>query len=137
MPRDAGPAITGPTSPGFSIFRGAVDHVSDEKNNEVGSTGGPLRPSGKRQVSGEGSTADQDNRTSAKVADVDGAKSGGSRILAFPRSVGSEVKKVIWPTGREMVTYSIVTLVFLIAITAMCTVVDLLTGEGLEFMFGL
>lgn len=111
--------------------------MSDEKNNEVGSTGGPLRPSGKRQVSGEGSTADQDNRTSAKVADVDGAKSGGSRILAFPRSVGSEVKKVIWPTGREMVTYSIVTLVFLIAITTMCTVVDLLTGEGLEFMFGL
>jgi preprotein translocase subunit SecE len=51
-----------------------------------------------------------------------GRKSGGPWSLAFPRSVGSEVKKVIWPTGREMVTYSIVTLVFLIAITAMCTV---------------
>jgi preprotein translocase subunit SecE len=111
--------------------------VSDEKNNEVGSAGGPLRPSGKRQVSGEGNTADQGNRASAKVADVDGASSGGNRALAFPRSVGSEVKKVIWPTGREMVTYSIVTIVFLIAITAMCTVVDLLAGEGLEFMFGL
>lgn len=111
--------------------------MSDEKNDEVGSAGGPLRPSGKRQVSGDG--AGQDNATggSAKVADVDGAKSGGSRVLAFPRSVGSEVKKVIWPTGREMVTYSIVTIVFLIVITAICTVVDLLTGEGLEFMFGL
>jgi preprotein translocase subunit SecE len=28
-------------------------------------------------------------------------------------------------------------IVFLVAITAMCTVVDLLAGEGLEFMFGL
>ena len=38
---------------------------------------------------------------------------------------------------REMVTYSIVTLVFLIFITALCTGVDLLAGEGIEFMFGL
>ncbi|MDN5719941.1 MULTISPECIES: preprotein translocase subunit SecE [unclassified Corynebacterium] len=111
--------------------------MSDEKNDEVGSAGGPLRPSGKRQVSGYGAAHDHDNGVSAKIADVEGSKSGGSRILAFPRSVGSEVKKVIWPTGREMVTYSIVTIVFLIVITAICTVVDLLTGEGLEFMFGL
>lgn len=112
--------------------------MSDDKNNEAGAAGGPLRPSGKRQISGDGNAAGQDNRASARVTDVDGAgKSGGSKVLEFPKSVGSEVSKVIWPTGREMVTYSIVTIVFLIVITALCTGVDMITGEGIEFMFGL
>ncbi|HIW90879.1 MAG TPA: preprotein translocase subunit SecE [Candidatus Corynebacterium avicola] len=118
--------------------------MSDDKNNadrtdNVG--GSPLRPSGKRQVSNsEASPAGAaSSRSDITVSKEDGTsgKSGGARALAFPRSVGSEMKKVIWPTGREMFTYSIVTLVFLIFITALCTGVDLLAGEGIEFMFGL
>ncbi|MGO3362910.1 MAG: preprotein translocase subunit SecE [Corynebacterium sp.] len=112
--------------------------MSDDKNNDTGAAGSPLRPSGKRQVSESGNGADRDSRSEIKVSD-DAATSGGagSKVLAFPRSVGSELKKVIWPTSREMVTYSIVTIVFLIVITALCTGVDLLTGEGINFMFGL
>lgn len=114
--------------------------MSDDKNNETGAAGGPLRPSGKRQISGDGSAAGPDGHASARIADVEAtgkSTSGPNRVLEFPKSVGSEVGKVIWPTSREMVTYSIVTIVFLIVITALCTGVDMITGEGIEFMFGL
>jgi preprotein translocase subunit SecE len=119
--------------------------VSDDKNNDTGSdnaAGSPLRPSGKRQVSGagNGSAGAAAERSEISVSGADSAgsgKKGGSRVLAYPRSVGSELKKVIWPTGREMVTYTVVTLVFLILITGLCTGVDLLAGEGIKFMFGL
>ena len=118
--------------------------MSDDKNNadrndNVG--GSPLRPSGKRQGSNSQGTPAGASSAGSDITvsreDATSGKGAGARVLAFPRSVGSEMKKVIWPTGREMVTYSIVTLVFLIFITALCTGVDLLAGEGIKFMFGL
>ena len=46
------------------------------------------------------------------------------------------MRKVIWPTGREMVTYSLVVLVFLILMTALVAGVDYVTGLGVRWVFG-
>lgn len=36
------------------------------------------------------------------------------RIVRFMREVAAELRKVIWPTKKEMTTYSIVVVIFLI-----------------------
>ena len=46
------------------------------------------------------------------------------------------MKKVIWPTGREMVSSVIITVIFLVIMVALCASVDFLTHEGVEFIFG-
>jgi preprotein translocase subunit SecE len=108
--------------------------VSERKSTD----NGQLRPSGKRQLEDADGTTTKTAKVSAatRVNGPDGREKRGG-VLAYPKSVGSEVKKVIWPTGREMVTYTIVTLLFLIVITALCAGVDVLTGKGVEFIFGL
>ncbi|MDH2455716.1 preprotein translocase subunit SecE [Corynebacterium bovis] len=93
-----------------------------------------LRPSGKRQVTGSATTARATPRET-RTRDT-GGDTAGRGPVGFVRGVGSELSKVIWPTGREMVTYTLVVLVFLIVITAICAGVDFGTGKGVEFMFG-
>jgi preprotein translocase subunit SecE len=42
----------------------------------------------------------------------------------FTRQVGAELRKVIWPTRRELGTYTTVALVFVIIMTAIVTSLD-------------
>lgn len=107
--------------------------MSERKSTE----NGRLQPSGKRQLGDVDGITTKTARVSAatRVNGPDGKEHRGG-VLAYPKSVGTEVKKVIWPTGREMVTYTAVTLVFLIIVTALCAGVDVLTGKGVEFIFG-
>jgi preprotein translocase subunit SecE len=48
---------------------------------------------------------------------------GGNRIARFVREVIAEMVKVIWPTRKELITYTIVVVVF---VTIMITLVSLL-----------
>lgn len=92
-----------------------------------------LRPSGKRQITGseKGRTA---TVASARVTDDAGHGSRGP--VAYVGSVGREMKKVIWPTGREMVSSVVITVIFLVIMVAVCATVDFLSHEGIEFIFG-
>ena len=42
------------------------------------------------------------------------------------------MKRVIWPTGRQMVNYTAIVLAFLIVLTAIVAGVDFLAGLGVE-----
>ena len=42
----------------------------------------------------------------------------------FARQVAAELRKVIWPTRRELGTYTAVALVFVIIMTALVTALD-------------
>lgn len=44
----------------------------------------------------------------------------------------SEVRKVVWPTAKQMVTYTLVVFAFLIVLTALVSGVDFLAGAGVE-----
>ena len=48
------------------------------------------------------------------------------------REMRSELKKVVWPTAKEMVQYTLITFLFLIVLTALVWGVDSLTGLGVE-----
>ncbi len=59
-----------------------------------------------------------------------------NRITRFLREVVAELRKVIWPNRKEMVTYTIVVLVFVSFMIAFVALLDFLFGQGVLFLFG-
>ena len=58
------------------------------------------------------------------------------RIGLFYRQVMAELRKVIWPTRRELITYFSVVLVFVTALTALVALLDFLFGHVVLYVFG-
>jgi preprotein translocase subunit SecE len=52
------------------------------------------------------------------------AKRDRTTPAVFTRQVVAELRKVIWPTRRELTTYTVVALVFVIFMTAIVTSLD-------------
>lgn len=112
-----------------------------------------LRPSGKRSargrrsstgVSGTDGGTDSDTgsavavkeRKKKKKASAEDSRNPFVRIWLFLTQVVAELKKVIWPTRREMITYTIVVLVFVIVMTAFISGLDLAFAKGVLWLFG-
>ncbi|GAA0595150.1 preprotein translocase subunit SecE [Kutzneria viridogrisea] len=58
------------------------------------------------------------------------------RLLRFLREVVSELRKVIWPTRKMLVTYTIVVLVFVAVMVALVYGLDFLFVAGISWLFG-
>lgn len=104
--------------------------MSDDQNTGASEAS---RPTGKRQLSGV-STASYEAKRAPVVAASAPAKDAkyGGGVVSFLPEVVSEIRKVIWPTARQMVTYTIVVLVFLVILTALVSGVDFIAGLGVE-----
>jgi preprotein translocase subunit SecE len=65
-------------------------------------------------------------------------RSGGRirNIGTFYKQVVAELRKVIWPTRNELVTYTSVVVVFVLIITGIVAVFDLIFGKGVLVVFG-
>jgi preprotein translocase subunit SecE len=59
-----------------------------------------------------------------------------ARILRYLREVVSEMRKVIWPTRKEMITYAIVVVVFLVFMVALTWALDLGFAHAVLAIFG-
>ena len=59
-----------------------------------------------------------------------------SRFVRFLREVVAELRKVIWPTRSQLVTYTLVVLVFVSFMVGLVTLLDYLFGRGVLFLFG-
>ena len=68
----------------------------------------------------------------------DASRDGGRlrNIGTFYKQVVSELRKVIWPTRKELVTYTTVVVVFVLIITSIVAVFDLAFGKGVLAIFG-
>jgi preprotein translocase subunit SecE len=70
----------------------------------------------------------------------DGARPGKvslpSRFVRFLREVVAELRKVIWPTRNQLVTYTIVVLIFVSFMVALVSLLDFVFGRGVLFLFG-
>ena len=105
--------------------------ADDEDDDEPGSTRArrpaPSRPAGR---DGTGTRS----RAAAERARVE---SGQKRSLArFLREVVAELRKVIWPGRRELITYTTVVIVFVAFIVALVAGLDLLFAQGVIAVFG-
>jgi preprotein translocase subunit SecE len=58
------------------------------------------------------------------------------RLALFIRQVLNELSKVVTPTRRELITYSLVVLVFVIIMMAIVSGLDIVFGALIDFVFG-
>ncbi|MFR9753313.1 preprotein translocase subunit SecE [Nocardia sp. 004] len=130
--------------------RGA--HAADEGDG----TAATIRPSGKRSArrtragsspqkssprtdTGALATLDRPSQKAPKTADRTARKKPGNpfkRLIKFLREVIAELRKVIWPNRKQMVTYTSVVLVFVIFMVAFISGLDLAFIKGVSWLFG-
>ena len=58
------------------------------------------------------------------------------RIGGFFREVVSELRKVIWPTRKELITYTTIVIAFVTVMTAIVGLLDFGFGKGILWAFG-
>ena len=63
-------------------------------------------------------------------------RSGGNRIGGFFREVVSELRKVIWPTRKELLTYTGVVIAFVTVMTTIVALLDFGFGKAILATFG-
>jgi preprotein translocase subunit SecE len=93
--------------------------AADEYGEEPAGRGGPDRPRG-------GGTA---------VGTRPGGR-GFGRIGRFVREVVAELRKVIWPTRKELVTYAVVVIVFISVMMTIIAGYDVVFSRIVQFVFG-
>jgi preprotein translocase subunit SecE len=59
-----------------------------------------------------------------------------AKLARFLREVVAELRKVIWPTRNQLVTYTIVVLVFVSFMVALVWLLDLAFAQGVQYVFG-
>jgi preprotein translocase subunit SecE len=59
-----------------------------------------------------------------------------SRLMRFLREVVAELRKVIWPSRKQMITYTVVVIVFLIIMVALVSGLDVLFHLVVEKVLG-
>jgi preprotein translocase subunit SecE len=59
-----------------------------------------------------------------------------SRLALFIRQVVVELRKVIWPTRKELIAYTTVVIVFVLAMAGIVAVLDYAFTKGVLFVFG-
>jgi preprotein translocase subunit SecE len=67
-----------------------------------------------------------------------GSRSRGpvAGLSLYYRQVVAELRKVIWPSRRDLITYTIVALVFVTVMVAIVAVLDVLFAKGVLQVFG-
>ncbi|WP_216914917.1 preprotein translocase subunit SecE [Nocardia noduli] len=59
-----------------------------------------------------------------------------SKLIKFLREVVAELRKVIWPNRKQMITYTSVVLVFVVFMVAFISGLDLAFIKGVNWLFG-
>lgn len=58
------------------------------------------------------------------------------RIPLFLRQVNAELRKVVWPTKPQLVTYTTVVIVFVVLVAILVSILDLAFARLMLFVFG-
>ncbi|MBF6172818.1 preprotein translocase subunit SecE [Nocardia blacklockiae] len=118
-------------------------HASDDDD-----TAAVSRPSGKRSARrartsslDTGAVATIERAPDSRKASKTDKKARGSanpfkRLVKFLREVVSELRKVIWPNRKQMVTYTSVVLVFVVFMVAFIYGLDVAFIKGVDWLFG-
>ena len=112
------PAPKGKASGGARASAGTRDKVSQAKGQDKAKTEGKTGPTPKRDAK----TRRQDSLV--------------GRFVRFLREVWGELKKVVWPTRKQMGTYTAVVLVFLAFMISLVFGLDYMWGQAVGLVFG-
>ncbi len=89
-------------------------------------------------ATGLGSADDRDppRRGGAPGGTKEGRRNPFRAVLTYYRQVVAELRKVIWPTRRELVTYTAVVLVFVVFMVAIVSLFDFGASQAVLKVFG-
>ncbi len=59
-----------------------------------------------------------------------------TRLALFIRQVVAELRKVIWPTRKELIAYTTVVIVFVLVMAGIIAAFDFVFTRGVLFVFG-
>jgi preprotein translocase subunit SecE len=59
-----------------------------------------------------------------------------ARLSLYYRQVVAELRKVIWPTRSELISYTAVVIVFVLIVIAYISVLDVIFGRVVLAIFG-
>ena len=124
--------------------------MSDEPEGTGAVSTQPARPTGKRSRRGPADDADTSSGAQEAPALEDTGKgkkktkkaAKGPRrnpiayVINYLREVIGELRKVIWPNRKQMVTYTMVVLVFLAFMVTLIGLVDLGVAKVVMMVFG-
>ncbi len=99
------------------------------RERRAGSTPSGTGKSGSTTAAGRRSTGSGNGRGAA-------ADSPWSRLVRFLREVVAELRKVIWPTRKQLVNYTAVVLVFLVVMVTFVALLDMGFGRVIFYVFG-
>jgi preprotein translocase subunit SecE len=60
----------------------------------------------------------------------------GGRITRFVREIISEMRKVLWPTRKELITYTIVVIIFVVIMVSIVAGLDIGFAKLVLTVFG-
>ena len=91
------------------------------------------RPSGSAGRPGRGDQRDGEQRGRGRASE---RRAERTSPATFYRQVVAELRKVVWPTQQQLITYFIVVLVFVLVMMALVSVLDLAFGKLVFAVFG-
>jgi preprotein translocase subunit SecE len=112
------------------------DVPGDDELRADAAAGGDV-PDDADHATGSGDTALAERSASSESPKAK-KRSGGpfGRVGGFFREVVSELRKVIWPTRKELLTYTGVVIVFVVVVTAIVSGLDYVFGKGILWALG-
>ena len=122
--------------------------MSDEPEGTGSVVTQPTRPTGKRSLRGaavdDSSTGAQEAPSIEETGKKKKTKKAGTGprrnpiafVINYLREVIGELRKVIWPGRRELITYTTVVIIFVAFVVALVAGLDLLFAKGVIAVFG-
>ena len=92
------------------------------------------QPTGKRQLRGVTPVSSDGYEAKRTPATANEGEEKTSSIATFPGEVVSEMGKVIWPTGKQMLNYTLIVFAFLIILTIFVWGTDTLASMGIRWI---
>ena len=102
----------------------------------VGASAGSARAAARRSGVRAGSSPVKGSATATRDLSREKRLSLIARLRRFLREVVAELRKVIWPARNQMVTYTIVVIVFVVIMVAITALLDVLFAKGVLSVFG-
>ncbi len=115
----------------------ANEDADDDSALTTPASPGSARAAARRAAARAG-TSDKKGAATPKRTSATAVKKPNpfTRLGRFLREVVAELRKVIWPTRNQMVTYTFVVIVFVVFMVALVGVLDLLFAKGVFAVFG-
>lgn len=121
---------------GEPVADGVADVPAVRESALVGASAGSARAAARRSGVRAGSSPVKGTATATRDVSREKRLSLLARLRRFLREVVAELRKVIWPARNQMVTYTVVVIVFVVIMVAITALLDVLFAKGVLSVFG-